>query len=163
MEHITDWLMVIITALYFITTIIICVSNHKSAKAAKEAVEESKRQFEQSIQLQKQHNYDSVRPAVSIDFASSDSEDTFSGSIIVTNHGLGPAILKELKFKKNKKEYINTNGYCTIYDLISFRIAEENEQLPVKAVFNHCQYYSKELRNDDNRDYLAVGDKLILL
>ena len=172
-----DWVMVVITFVYVIATIIICVSNHKSAKAAIAAVEESKKQFqqnekqieqskkqfEQSIELQKQHNYDSVRPAVSIDFTSRDDGDTFSGSIAITNHGLGPAIIKELIFRKNREEYKNTNGYCTLIDLVSFRSAEENEKLTLQDIFNQFKYYSKEFRNaSDNRDYLAVGEKLIL-
>lgn len=42
---ITDWLMVIITAIYVIATIFICTANVKSAKAAREQTEEMKRQF----------------------------------------------------------------------------------------------------------------------
>lgn len=42
----TDWLMVIITAVYVVATIAICVANFKSAEASKEQLEESKRQFE---------------------------------------------------------------------------------------------------------------------
>lgn len=162
MNNVTDWLMVFITAVYVIATILICISNQKSAKAASEAVDESKKQFEKSIELQKQYNYDSVRPAVSIDFASSFYGEAFSGSISITNHGLGPAIIKELIFKKNNREYLNTNGYCTLYDLVCFRLSEEQEELAVKEIFNHI--YTKEFRNNsDNKDYLAVGEKLLLL
>ena len=42
---ITDWLMVIITAIYVIATIFICGANMKSAKAAREQTEEMKKQF----------------------------------------------------------------------------------------------------------------------
>lgn len=45
LTEIADWLMVVITALYLSATIIICVFNGKSAKAAKEQTEEIKRQF----------------------------------------------------------------------------------------------------------------------
>lgn len=44
----TDWLMVIITAVYVVATIFICVFNAKSANAAREQLEESKRQFDLS-------------------------------------------------------------------------------------------------------------------
>lgn len=64
MENITDWLMVGVTIIYVLATVFIFIVNRKSAEAAKEAVEVSKKQFEESIRLQKQHNYDSVRPAV---------------------------------------------------------------------------------------------------
>ena len=162
MENITDWLMVGVTIIYVLTTVFIFIVNRKSAEAAKEAVEVSKKQFEESIRLQKQHNYDSVRPAVTIDFSSDDKGDSFSGSVSITNHGLGPAIIKEMKFYKNDNEYINTNGYCTFYDLVCFRIAEEQEQLFIKKVFNY--FYTKEFRNDnENKDYLAINENLVLL
>lgn len=34
MPNITDWIMVAITAIYVIATIVICVFNYKTAKAA---------------------------------------------------------------------------------------------------------------------------------
>lgn len=45
MPTITDWLMVIITAIYVIATVVICIANLKSAKAAREQTEEMKKQF----------------------------------------------------------------------------------------------------------------------
>jgi len=51
MPTITDWLMVIITAIYVIATIAICWANIKSAKATREQVAESKRQFEETRRL----------------------------------------------------------------------------------------------------------------
>lgn len=44
----TDWLMVIITAVYVVATIFICVYNGKSAKAAREQLAESQRQFNEN-------------------------------------------------------------------------------------------------------------------
>ena len=44
----TDWLMVIITAIYVIATIFICKANIKSANATREQVAEQKRQFDES-------------------------------------------------------------------------------------------------------------------
>ena len=41
----TDWLMVIITAIYVVATIIICYFNGKSAKAAKMQTDEMIRQY----------------------------------------------------------------------------------------------------------------------
>ena len=46
MPTIADWLMVGITAVYVIATILICIANMKSAKATREQIDESKRQFE---------------------------------------------------------------------------------------------------------------------
>ena len=45
MPTITDWLMVIITLVYVIATIFICVANINSSKAAKEQTAEMKKQF----------------------------------------------------------------------------------------------------------------------
>ena len=48
----TDWIMVGITAVYVVATIIICWANMRSAKATKEQLNESKRQFEETQRLQ---------------------------------------------------------------------------------------------------------------
>lgn len=48
MPTITDWLMVIITVIYVIATIMICLANIRSAKATREQLAEAKRQFEES-------------------------------------------------------------------------------------------------------------------
>ncbi|CDC71767.1 uncharacterized protein BN609_01370 [Staphylococcus sp. CAG:324] len=45
MPTITDWLMVIITLVYVVATVFICIANIKSAKAAREQTEEMKKQF----------------------------------------------------------------------------------------------------------------------
>ena len=52
MPTITDWLMVVVTTVYVFATIIICVFNGKSAKATREQVAESIRQFEETQRLQ---------------------------------------------------------------------------------------------------------------
>lgn len=44
---ITDWLMVIITAVYVIATILICWANIKSARATRDQLAEAKRQYEE--------------------------------------------------------------------------------------------------------------------
>ena len=49
---ITDWLMVIITLVYVVATILICVFNGKSAKAAREQIEEAQKQQAQNMALQ---------------------------------------------------------------------------------------------------------------
>lgn len=43
MENITDWLMVGVTIIYVLATVFIFIVNRKSAEAAKEAVEVSKK------------------------------------------------------------------------------------------------------------------------
>ena len=60
----TDWLMVIITAIYVVATVVICVFNGKSAKAAKEQTETARQQIGEMI---RQYN-ESNRPFVVIRF-----------------------------------------------------------------------------------------------
>lgn len=183
-NNITEWLMLIITVIYALATIQIRKANQESAKAAKKSVvearrqfneslkeskrqfeenlKESQRQFDNNLKLQEQHNIDSVRPAVMIDFSSSTDGTAMKGRITITNHGLGPAILKELKFRKDEKVYKNSNGYCTIGDLIEMRIVEEKVQVPFNKIF--MSRYTKEFRhNDKDCDYLAVNEEMILL
>ena len=49
MVVITDWLMVIITLVYVIATIFICVYNVKSVKAAKEQIDVTKTQIKTMV------------------------------------------------------------------------------------------------------------------
>lgn len=152
---ITDVLMVILTGVYVVATIILCNLNRK-------AIKESKQQYENSIELQKQHNYDTVRPAVTIKFSTSHKPNAFSGKITVYNHGLGPAVLNDLHFTRKGKQYLNQNGYCTAYNVVHFRTLEENISLKGKKIFKH--FYTKEFRNlSEDMDYLAVNEELLLL
>lgn len=48
---ITDWIMVGITAVYVVATVLILLANRKAVKAAKEQLEESKREFEETRRL----------------------------------------------------------------------------------------------------------------
>lgn len=158
--------MVVLTGVYVVATIILCRLNGKAINESKQQYEKSvelqKQQYENSIALQIQHNYDAVRPAVTIDCSSSHKNDAISGKITVTNHGLGPAVLKELHFTRKEKQYLNTNGYCTSYNVVHFRASEEDITLSGKKIFK--QYYTKEFRNlSEDMDYLAVNEKLLLL
>ena len=189
----TDWLMVIITAIYVVATIFIWLSNKKSADAAQKSVdaanaaleeskrqftqsfelqqksteaaigalEESKNQFKQNIELQKQHNRDSVRPALSVDFSTDSKDGEFFGRVKITNHGLGPAIIKALVFKKDGKPIVNNNQYCTFLDLVCKRAEKEQLDLQIEKIFK-C--YTKEFRNMSyDADFLAVNESLQLL
>ncbi len=51
MPTITDWLMVIITFIYVVATILICMANIKSAKASRDQIAESQRQFEEDQRI----------------------------------------------------------------------------------------------------------------
>ena len=49
---VTDWLMLAVTVIYVVATIVISIFNGRSAKATKEQVEESRRQFEETKRLE---------------------------------------------------------------------------------------------------------------
>lgn len=87
----TDWLMVIITTIYVIATIVICIFNGKSAKAAREQAEISKKQTKEMI---RQYNLTN-RPIVTIRF-----DIVRSGLLcfIVENEGPLPAHDVVIKF-----------------------------------------------------------------
>ena len=90
MSTITDWLMVVITAVYVIATIFICRANIKSAKATKEQIVESKRQFDETN-----------RPFITVTF-----EVLCNGFAVlcIANHGMQIANNVEIKINS---EFIN--------------------------------------------------------
>lgn len=101
MKVLTDWLMVIITAIYVVATIFICIFNGKSAKAANEQSDIARKQMQQMIE-----QYNSVnRPIVSIRF-----DIVRSGLLcfIIENEGPLPA--------KNTRVKINSEFIANIKD-----------------------------------------------
>lgn len=66
MPTITDWLMVIITAVYVIATIAICLANIKSAKATREQVAEAKRQFEETNRALVTVSFEIIRTGLAV-------------------------------------------------------------------------------------------------
>lgn len=58
MPSVTDWLMVGITFVYVIATIFICIFNGRSAKATREQVAESQRQFDETKRLERMPYFD---------------------------------------------------------------------------------------------------------
>ncbi|MCM1209606.1 MAG: hypothetical protein NC309_11845 [Ruminococcus sp.] len=89
----TDWLMVIITAIYVVATIIICYFNGKSAKAAKMQIDEMIRQYNLAN-----------RPNVTIHF-----DIIRSGLLcfIIENEGTSPAHNVSIKINKDFLEGVN--------------------------------------------------------
>ncbi len=81
MPTITDWLMVIITAIYVIATIAICWANIKSAKATREQVAESKRQYEETRRLE-------IMPCLQLESYSSDGPTECSLELILMSEDL---------------------------------------------------------------------------
>ena len=94
----TDWLMVIITTIYVIATILICVFNYRSAKASKEQVEQSQKQLEESKRQFEMMN----KPIVSIEFVQ--IKRCFY-ALRFSNYGNQPALNLQIKINEN---YINS-------------------------------------------------------
>ncbi len=145
-------IMIIITAIYVVATIGLCVLSWLTLK-------ESKKQFNSSLELQRQHNYESVRPALTIDCYIGELDEQSGITITVTNHGLGPAVLKELHFTRNDKEYKNINGFCTMYDMFRLRQLEEKDNTRLEGLKTYFCF--KEFKNlGDDQSYLAVNKEL---
>ena len=87
MPSITDWLMVIITFVYVVATIFICVANVKSARATKAQLAESQKQFRESN-----------RPYVTCEYILTNR--VFCG-IRLCNHG--NQVARNLSIKINKE------------------------------------------------------------
>lgn len=68
-----NWVMVIITGVYVVATIFICIANIKSAKATKEQVEEAKKQFEENNRAYVTADFEVIRNGLL--------------AIHITNHG----------------------------------------------------------------------------
>lgn len=85
MDSIANWTLVILTAIYVIATIAICIANWKSASASKKQTEEMRKQF-----------VNSNRPRLAIRF---DARSLKDRSLVVKNCGNQPAI--DVKFSFN--------------------------------------------------------------
>lgn len=90
----TDWLMVIITAIYVVATIFICIYNGKSAKAAKEQTEVARIQIDEMIKQYKEVN----RPYVTIRF-----DIIRSGLLCFVIENEGPLPAHDVSIKINKE------------------------------------------------------------
>ena len=101
MPLITDWLTVIITAVYVVATIFICIYNGKSAKAAREQLAESQRQFEENLKNSNEKERRKVQPYLMLTAVNVDGiYNRFLLSFV--NYGDGSA--KEIKYITNEDE-----------------------------------------------------------
>lgn len=91
---ITDWLMVIITAIYVYATIKICKYNKESVEASKKQTEAANRQTTEMI---RQYN-ESHRPFVIISF-----EIIRSGYLCFKLENIGPVVAKDIKIRINEE------------------------------------------------------------
>jgi len=104
----TDWLMVIITAVYVIATIVICIYNIKMVTAAQEQTETAKRQIAEMI---RQYN-ESHRPVVLVSF-----ETIRNGLHCFKIENIGPVAAKDIKIRINDEFLDNLDKKSNIHDL----------------------------------------------
>ena len=130
MPMITDWLMVGITGIYVIATIFICIFNGKSAKATREQVAESHRQFEETKRLQ-------VMPFLQIsvhDSMVNANEDLLSSTMLVV-------------LNRNEPNEYKKCDYTICIKNIGLGIAHHIS----------CDYYSSNQSTNDKKDDVAIG------
>ena len=106
----TDWLMVIITAIYVVATIFICVFNGRSAKAANEQTEAARNQTKEMIDQFKAVN----RPFVTIRF-----DIIRSGLLcfIIENEGPLPAHNVQVKINDDFLDNIDADDKSRLEEL----------------------------------------------
>lgn len=130
MPLITDWLMFGITAVYVIATIFICVANIKAAKASREQIAESQRQFNENRRLD-------VMPYLQF-------EKTMK-----------PGVDYQLNLVLSEDDYNTGECYCNLriknigrgtakdieYVWINFSKTYGQKAFPVRAMQNGDEYY----------------------
>lgn len=131
MPTITDWLMVIITLVYVIATIFICMANIKSAKASKEELIEIKRQYN-----------DENRPRIEVEFS---YEQRVWYIVRFVNHGKQTAQNVKILFDE---EFINSLPEQVFRD----NLQKQKEKECIIGVEQCYDLYigSNELRGNEN-------------
>lgn len=112
-----DWVMVVVTTIYMIATIVICIFNGKSAKAANEQSEIAKKQIQEMVR-----QYNNVnRPQVNIRF-----EVIRSGLLVFVVENIGPLAAYNVNIHIND-EFIDN-------------IEKEDRQIRMKET-NNCNMF----------------------
>ena len=159
MPAITDWLMVVITAVYVVATIIICIANYKSAKEAHKQTEESIQQFNKSN-----------RPYITCEYIL--SSRTYCG-IHICNHGNQVArnlkinvdkefmdLLVEghfLKFKKINDSVYTVVGINQSYDFYFSKVKNKPVKVPLNILL---KYENDEGKSYEERFVIDLGKQL---
>lgn len=133
---ITDWLMVVITAVYVIATIFICMANIKSAKATREQLAEAKRQYEE------EH-----RPYISYQFIF--ERRTWYG-MRFTNHGR--RVANHVQIKLNQ-EFLDSVSKFQFSDVLR-KLQEKEFTLGIGQSYD-IYFGADEFRNNPNLKPIA--------
>ena len=140
----TDWLMVIITTIYVIATIFICVYNGKSAKAAEKQTEEMQKQF-----LLTNRPILSVelvyikRAFLALRFTNNGNRTAFNTSIVIDQDFIDnvpeEGFRKVLENNNNKRQNIGVGQSYDLYFATNRYLHEENKMsVKGKMIYNGC-------------------------
>lgn len=143
MPSITDWLMVIITAVYVGATIFICVFNGKSAKASMKQVEDSIIQFEANRRLQ-------AMPFLQLEIPRENTAPSFDIELNGDNEAVD-----FLYYTVKLKNIGNGTAVSIIY---SWEDRESNikiEPFPINAIMQGDSYCFQLLINYENNSVLT--------
>ena len=129
---ITDWLMVVITAVYVIATIFICMANIKSAKATREQLAEAKRQYEEDH-----------RPYISYQLIFENR--TYYG-MRFTNHGRREATHVQIRFNR---DFLNSISKCSFSKGLN---ALQDKEFALGIGQSYDVFFgTREFRNNPNK------------
>lgn len=137
---ITDWIMVIITAIYVIATIFICVANFKAANASKEQLQASERQFEEMRRLDsmpylqfERVSSDKCNFEITLQMNENESDDTFSYNETFKLCNLGKGSAKDIIFTWENKKL----GICNV-DYPPINAIMTGHEYIVEIWFDNC-------------------------
>lgn len=133
MPLITDWLMVGITAIYVVATVFICIYNGRSAKATREQVSESQRQYEETKRLE-------MMPY--LQFESTDHSPVYEMNLILVSGDLGSGTyITKLRMKNIGHGTAKDISY--VYEWNNFSEKYKRSDFPVKALQSGDEQYIK--------------------
>ena len=138
MPTITDWLMVAITAVYVVATIFICRANLESAKASREQIAESKRQFDEENRAYITYSFIYEKRAFyGISFIQIHLKQAFIDSLDEAK------FVSSLNSLSKKESVLGVNQSLDIYFGTS-RFRENQDKLPIEG---------EVIYSDDNGEY----------
>ena len=133
MPLVTDWLMVGITAVYVIATVFICIYNGRSAKATREQVSESQRQYEETKRLE-------MMPY--LQFESTDHSPNYEMNLVLVSGDLRNGTYITILRVKNIG-YGTAKDISYIYEWNNCSEKHNRSDFPVKALQSGDEQYIK--------------------
>lgn len=140
MPTIADWLMVGITVVYVVATILICWANIKSARATREQVAESKRQFDEENRAYITYSFIYEKRA-------------FYG-LRFTNHGKRVARNVQIHLKQEFIDSLNEDGFVSSLNAL-------NKKRSILGVEQSFDIYVGTSQFRDNQHKLPIEGEIV--